>query len=193
MANYDYDMLVIGSGPAGQRAAIQAAKLDKRVAIVERKETVGGVAVNVGTIPSKTLRERGLYGDAYVVKRDVRLADLLVRTDYVTRHEVDVTLNQILRNRVELLAAEASFIDPHSLHLIYSDGSEGEFKLYGRGLEVRDPEKRRLYGEALYEKIGIKPEEPEFHLFAVDIESAAYAVIRDEEWFRRIWNAAGRG
>ncbi|HIB11593.1 MAG TPA: FAD-dependent oxidoreductase, partial [Dehalococcoidia bacterium] len=111
MANYDYDMLVIGSGPAGQRAAIQAAKLDKRVAIVERKETVGGVAVNVGTIPSKTLREavlylsgyreRGLYGDAYVVKRDVRLADLLVRTDYVTRHEVDVTLNQILRNRVE--------------------------------------------------------------------------------------------
>jgi NAD(P) transhydrogenase len=149
MANYDYDMLVIGSGPAGQRAAIQAAKLDKRVAIVERKETVGGVAVNVGTIPSKTLREavlylsgyreRGLYGDAYVVKRDVRLADLLVRTDYVTRHEVDVTLNQILRNRVE------------------------------------------------------QPEEPEFHLFAVDIESAAYAVIRDEEWFRRIWNAAGRG
>ena len=61
MANYDYDMLVIGSGPAGQRAAIQAAKLDKRVAIVERKETVGGVAVNVGTIPSKTLREAGTY------------------------------------------------------------------------------------------------------------------------------------
>jgi len=58
-------------------------------------------------------RERGLYGDAYVVKRDVRLADLLVRTDYVTRHEVDVTLNQIMRNRIELLAAEASFIDPH--------------------------------------------------------------------------------
>ena len=57
MADYDYDMLVIGSGPAGQRAAIQAAKLDKRVAIVERNETVGGAAVNVGTIPSQTLRE----------------------------------------------------------------------------------------------------------------------------------------
>jgi NAD(P) transhydrogenase len=132
MADYDYDMLVIGSGPAGQRAAIQAAKLDKRVAIVERKDTVGGAAVNVGTIPSKTLREavlylsgyreRGLYGDAYVVKRDVRLADLLVRTDYVTRHEGDVTLNQIMRNRIELLAADASFIDPHSLHLTYIDG-----------------------------------------------------------------------
>ena len=86
--------------------------------------------------------------------------------------------------------------DPRcTVHTTVSDrhGSEGEFKLYGLGLEVRDPEKRRLYGEALYEKIGIKPEEPEFHLFAVDIESAAYAVIRDEEWFRRIWNAAGRG
>ena len=86
--------------------------------------------------------------------------------------------------------------DPRcTVHTTVSDrhGSEGEFKLYGRGLEVRDPEKRRLYGEALYEKIGIKPEEPEFHLLAVDIESAAYAVIRDEEWFRRIWNAAGRG
>lgn len=61
MAEYDYDMLVVGSGPAGQRAAIQAAKLDKRVAIVERKEAVGGVAVNVGTIPSKTIREAVLY------------------------------------------------------------------------------------------------------------------------------------
>ena len=72
--------------------------------------------------------------------------------------------------------------DPRcTVHTTVSDrhGSEGEFKLYGRGLEVRDPEKRRLYGEALYEKIGIKPEEREFHLSAVDIESAAYAVIRD--------------
>ena len=125
-------MLVIGSGQAGQRAAIQAAKLSKRVAIVERNETVGGVAVNVGTIPSKTLREavvylsgyreRGLYGEAYGVKRDIRLKDLLVRTDHVTRHEIDVMLDQILRNRVELLSAEASFIDPHSIHLKYNDG-----------------------------------------------------------------------
>ena len=82
-----------------------------------------------------------------------------------------------------------------TVHSTVSDrhGSEGEFKLYGRGLEIGDLEERRLYGEALHEKIGFKPEEPEFHLFAVDIESAAYAVIRDGEWFRRIWNAAGRG
>ena len=122
MVEYDYDMLVIGSGPAGQRAAIQAAKLGKRVAIVERKESVGGVAVNVGTIPSKThrelvvyfsgYRERGLYGEVYEVKRDIRLRDLLIRTDYVTRNEIDVTLDQILRNRIELLSAEAFLVGP---------------------------------------------------------------------------------
>lgn len=132
MDAYDYDMVVIGSGPAGQRAAIQAAKLDKRVAIVERKEVVGGVSVNLGTIPSKTLREsvlylsgyreRGFYGEAYVVKQDIKLQDLLVRTDTVTRHEIDVTLNQLMRNRVELLTAEASFVDPHTLHLSYLNG-----------------------------------------------------------------------
>jgi len=86
--------------------------------------------------------------------------------------------------------------DPRcTVHSTVSDrhGSEGGFKLYGRGLEIRDLEERRLYSEALHEKIGFKLEEPEFHLFAVDIESAAYAVIRDGEWFRRIWNAAGRG
>jgi NAD(P) transhydrogenase len=65
MGEYDYDMLVIGSGPAGQRAAIQAAKLYKRVAIVERKGVIGGVCINLGTIPSKTLREAVLYLSGY--------------------------------------------------------------------------------------------------------------------------------
>ena len=80
------------------------------------------MAINVGTIPSKTLREtvvyfsgyreRGLYGEAYEVKRDIRLRDLLIRTDYVTSNEIDVTLDQILRNRIELLSAEAFLIGP---------------------------------------------------------------------------------
>ena len=65
MPEYDYDLLVIGSGPAGQRAAIQASKLDKRVAIIERGEVVGGVCINTGTIPSKTLREAVLYLSGY--------------------------------------------------------------------------------------------------------------------------------
>ena len=129
MSDYDYDMLVIGSGPAGQRAAIQAAKLDKRVALVERKDVVGGVCINTGTIPSKTLREavlyltgyreRGVYGQSYTVKQDIKMQDLLFRTDHVMSNEIDVTRHQLMRNRVELLSADASFIDDHtiSLHL----------------------------------------------------------------------------
>ena len=93
MPEYDYDMLVIGSGPGGQRAAIQAAKLNKRVALVERSVVLGGVMINTGTIPSKTLREaalyltgyreHGVYGESYTVKRDIKMEDLLVRNDHV--------------------------------------------------------------------------------------------------------------
>jgi NAD(P) transhydrogenase len=124
---YDYDLLVIGSGPAGQRAAIQAAKLGKRVGLVERKAVVGGVCINTGTIPSKTLREavlylsgyrlRGIYGVSYSVKQDITMADLLFRTDNVIAHELDVIRHQLNRNGVTLLNAEASFLDPHTVKL----------------------------------------------------------------------------
>ncbi len=127
MPGFDFDLLVIGSGPAGQRAAIQAAKLGKRAAIVERKTVVGGICINSGTIPSKTLREavlylsgyrqRGLYGESYTVKPDITMQDLLFRTEHVIRHELDVTRHQLGRNRVQLINAEASFVDPHTLRL----------------------------------------------------------------------------
>ncbi len=127
MPQYDYDLFVIGSGPAGQRAAIQAAKLGKRVAIAERKTVVGGVCINTGTIPSKTLREaalylsgyreRGLYGASYTVKQDITMGDLLTRTDYVISHEIDVTRHQLLRNRIQVFAAEATFVDAHTIRL----------------------------------------------------------------------------
>ena len=132
MDSYDYDLLVIGSGPAGQRAAIQAAKLDKRVAVVERKAVVGGVCVNTGTIPSKTLREavmyltgyreRGIYGTSYTVKQNISMSDLLLRTNFVMSHEIDVTRSQLMRNRVEVIAGEAAFIDPHTVRLHYLSG-----------------------------------------------------------------------
>src|SRR5690606_25088544 len=127
-----FDLLVIGSGPAGQRAAIQAAKLDKRVAIVERKAVVGGVCINTGTIPSKTLREavlhlsgyreRGFYGASYSVKQNITLADLLFRTDQVIRHEIDVTRHQLQRNRVEVIEATAAFVDANTVRLTYIAG-----------------------------------------------------------------------
>ena len=132
MAEYDYDMVVIGSGPAGQRAAVQAAKLGKRTAIVERHSEIGGVMVNTGTIPSKTLREavmyltgyreRGIYGESYSVKQDITMSDLMIRTDHVMQQEKDTLRHQLLRNRVELITASASFIDPHTIDLVSADG-----------------------------------------------------------------------
>jgi NAD(P) transhydrogenase len=127
MAEFDYDLFVIGSGPAGQRAAIQAAKLEKRVAIAERKAVVGGVCINTGTIPSKTLREavlhlsgyrlRGVYGMSYSVKQDISMADLLYRTDHVIQHELDVTSHQLMRNGIEVINAEAALVEPHTVRL----------------------------------------------------------------------------
>ena len=132
MADYDYDMVVIGSGPAGQRAAVQAAKLGKRTAIVERHAEIGGVMVNSGTIPSKTLREavmyltgyreRGIYGESYAVKDDITMGDLMIRTNHVMQQKTDTLRHQLLRNRVELITADASFIDRHTLALASVDG-----------------------------------------------------------------------
>lgn len=132
MAQFDYDMLAIGSGPAGKNAAIQSAKLDKRAVVVEKSDVVGGVMLNTGTIPSKTLREaalyltgyreRAVYGESYTVKQDIRIEDLLQRTGHVMENESDVWHHQLLRNRVELLTAEASFVDPHTVRLSFPSG-----------------------------------------------------------------------
>jgi NAD(P) transhydrogenase len=130
---YDFDMLVLGSGPAGQRAAIQAAKLGKRTAVVERRAVVGGVCINTGTIPSKTLREavlhlsgyheKNIYGAAYTVKSGISMQDLLYRADYVIRNEIDVTTHQLQRNGVAVLAADASFAGERTVELKFFDGS----------------------------------------------------------------------
>ncbi len=128
-----YDLLVIGSGPAGQKAAIQAAKLGKKVAIVERREVVGGVCLNTGTIPSKSLREavlflsglhqRGLYGQSYRVKQDITMEDLAFRTNHVIKREIEVVQNQMARNRVEMVFGAARFVDPHRLQIRQSHES----------------------------------------------------------------------
>jgi NAD(P) transhydrogenase len=115
MSTYDYDLFVIGSGPAGQRAAVQAAKLGKRVGLAEKQAVVGGVCLNTGTIPSKTLRaatmhlsgyhERSIYGSSYKVKQEITMADLLGRA------------NHVRQNGIKIIEADASFIDPHRLSL----------------------------------------------------------------------------
>ncbi len=129
---YDFDMLVIGSGPSGQRAAIQSAKLGKRTVVIEQKTVIGGVCINTGTIPSKTLREaavhlsgyreRNVYGSAYSVKNDITMKDLLFRTGHVIRNEIDVTNHQLHRNGISVLEARASFVDAHTVRLTFFDG-----------------------------------------------------------------------
>ena len=124
---FDFDVLVLGSGPGGQKAAIAAAKLDRRVAIVERRNMIGGVCINTGTIPSKTLREavlyltglnqREMYGQSYRLKEDITVADLAARTQHVIGREVDVIRSQLARNRVRLLQGTARFTDPHTIAL----------------------------------------------------------------------------
>ena len=116
-----YDLIVIGSGPAGQRAAIQGAKFGRRVAVIEQRAIVGGACINTGTIPSKTMREavlhlsgyqyQGIYGVNYKVKEKITMADLGSRVNQVIKTEVDVTQAQLSRNGVDVIYARASFLD----------------------------------------------------------------------------------
>jgi NAD(P) transhydrogenase len=122
---YDYDVLVIGSGPGGQKAAIAAAKLGRTVAIIERKDMIGGCCLNTGTIPSKTLREavlyltgldqREMYGQSYRVKDEITIADLAIRTQHVVGREIDVVRSQLARNRVTILNGTGYFTEPHTI------------------------------------------------------------------------------
>jgi len=118
---FDYDLIVLGSGPAGQRAAVQAAKLGKRVAIVERQRMVGGVCLHTGTVPSKTFREAvlslthvpALAGGTPVERPRPTMRDLLHRVNQVIERELDVVARQLSRNGVDLVSGTASFVDPH--------------------------------------------------------------------------------
>jgi NAD(P) transhydrogenase len=127
-----YDFIVIGSGPAGKRAAVQAAKLGKSVLVVEKGRRVGGVSVHTGTIPSKTLREtvlnltgwreRGFYGRAYRVKQDIEAKDLMSRLLMTLNHEVDVLEHQFARNGVKTLFGTARFIDANHIEVTTAAG-----------------------------------------------------------------------
>ncbi len=122
-----YDLIVIGSGPAGRRAAVQAAKLGRSVVVIENRHRVGGVSVHTGTIPSKTLREtvlnlsgwreRGFYGSAYRVKKDIEGRDLGARLAKTLDYECDVLEHQFARNGVQTLAGTARFLDPHRIEI----------------------------------------------------------------------------
>ena len=167
---YDYDIVIIGSGPAGHRAAIQSAKLDKRVAVIEKKTLIGGVSVNTGTIPSKTLREailhlsgfrqRAIYGASYTVKQHITMNDLLLRADHVIRHEIEINKHQLQRNGVEVFAGIATLIDQHTVHLNFL-GKKGEDEITTRhiiiavGTTVAKPDHIPFDGETIFTSDGL--------------------------------------
>src|SRR5262245_38347464 len=132
MSTKPYDLLVIGSGPAGQKGAIAAAKMGKSVAIVDRRNLLGGVSLHSGTIPSKTLREailyltgfrqRAFYGGDYTLKDKITVADLKARVRTVIEREMSVVVAQLRRNHVEILHGVAHFTDPHTVSI---EGEEG--------------------------------------------------------------------
>lgn len=128
-----YDLVVIGSGPGGQKAAIAGAKLGKRVAIIERaKELVGGVCLHTGTIPSKTMREailhltgfrqREVYQEQYRSRKSITMDDLRQKLAQVSRSEWDIIQDQFDRNGVTTYVGEASFVDPHTVEVLGPEG-----------------------------------------------------------------------
>lgn len=132
MRRFDYDLLVIGSGPAGQKGAIAASKLGKSVAVIDREDMIGGVSLHSGTIPSKTLREailylsgleqRAFYGKDYTVKDKIDRNDLRLRVRRVLHREIEVIRSQFRRNQVVFLNGTAQFVDPHTLEITSETG-----------------------------------------------------------------------
>ena len=167
---YDFDIVIIGSGPAGHRAAIQSAKLGKRVAVIEKKTVIGGVSVNTGTIPSKTLREavlhlsgfrqRSIYGASYMVKHHITMDDLLVRADHVIRHEIEINKAQLQRNGIELIAGLATIMDPNRIHINFVD-KHGEDEITAQnimiavGTTVAKPDNIPFDGESIFTSDGL--------------------------------------
>src|ERR1700745_1894216 len=127
MGDQDFDLIVIGSGPAGQKGAICAAKLRKRVAVIDRTVMMGGVCVHTGTIPSKSVREaifqltgsavKPFYGNAYRGNGDISVKDLAFRVQSVVARETDVIRAQLKRNGVSIYQGLARLIDPHTAHI----------------------------------------------------------------------------
>ena len=153
MSADSYDVVVIGSGPAGQKAAVQAAKAGKRVCLIERERGVGGACVHRGTIPSKTLRETAVHlagfrlrvGHHFKVQipPDLQLASLMDRMERVIDAHVQYQNAQLQRNQIEQIHGRASFVDPHHVEIE---------SVYGQ--------RRRLRGEWIVVATGSRPRTP---------------------------------
>jgi len=147
-----FDLIVIGSGPAGEKAGAQAAYFGKRVAVIEYADHVGGSCINTGTVPSKTLREsalyfsglkqRGLYGIDYSLKENLTVQDFMHHERDVVEMERKRILQNLALHHIELVHGQASFEDPHTVSVSGADG------------------KRRLGGDVILIATGSKPYRP---------------------------------
>ena len=143
MSDQNYDLIVIGSGPAGQKGAICAAKLRKRVAVIDRRLMIGGVCVHTGTIPSKSVREaifqltgiavRAFYGSNYRGNGDVSLQDLSFRVTSIVSRETDVIRAQLKRNGISIFQGLAQFADPHTIEV---QGEGDKITLHGEHILI---------------------------------------------------------
>lgn len=160
-----YDLIVIGSGPAGQKGAIAAAKLGKRVALVERRSCdLGGVCLHTGTIPSKTMREailyltgfrqRDVYGDQFRHKRHITMASLQRKLEQVTRAEREIIEEQLDRNGIDVFAGEAAFLDSHTIE-VRADSQEtritGDHFLLAPGTRPARPDHIPFDGQHVFD------------------------------------------
>src|SRR5262245_59110899 len=160
-----YDLLVVGSGPAGQKAAIAAAKQNWRVCIVERRrELLGGVSLHTGTIPSKTIREailhltgyrhRNVYEESYRRKREITMDDLRLMIRNVNQTEWQVIQDQFARNRVNVFCGEASFVDPHRIEVAARHENqmiEGRHILLAPGTKPSRPNHIPFNGQTVFD------------------------------------------
>lgn len=159
-----YDLIVIGSGPAGEKGAAQAAYFDKRVAIIERAPNVGGAGINTGTVPSKTLREaalyysgllqRGLYGIDYSLKENLSVKDFMHREKIVVENERHIIRNNIERHNIALIQGEASFKDAHTVRVASSNGEveiSGDIILIATGASPYHPPEIPFDGNLIFD------------------------------------------
>src|ERR1700723_86010 len=133
MSSSQFDLIVIGSGPAGEKAAVQAAYFGKRTALIESAESLGGSCINTGTVPSKTLREsalyfsglkqRGLYGIDYSLRENLTIQDFMHHEQDVVEMERQRILKNLELHHIELVRGQAAFEDAHTVAVISANGA----------------------------------------------------------------------